>query len=80
LKENVYEYNHHPKTGKQQTTITDSVQDLCLMTREKKEKRESKEQKKATSKISEMMMLEKIIIRNTNVFFLNNSSAPHINM
>jgi hypothetical protein len=30
------EYNHHPKTGKQQTTITNSVQDLCLMTVEKK--------------------------------------------
>jgi hypothetical protein len=32
----VYEYDHHPKTGKQQTTITDNVQDLCLMTIEKK--------------------------------------------
>jgi hypothetical protein len=40
------------------------------MTIRKKEKPESKEhKKKATSKISEMMMLEKIIIRNTKVVF-----------
>jgi len=40
------------------------------MTIEKRKKRESKEQKEnATSKISEMMMLEKIIIRNTKVVF-----------
>jgi hypothetical protein len=39
------------------------------MTIEKKEKRERKERKtKATSKISEMMMREKIIIRNTKVW------------
>jgi hypothetical protein len=35
FEEKVNEYNHHPKTGKQQTIITNSVQDLCLMTGEK---------------------------------------------
>ena len=59
-KVNEYNHHHHPKTGKQQTIITNSVQDLCLMTAEKQKIR-----KKATSKISEMMMLEKIIIKNT---------------
>jgi hypothetical protein len=38
--------------------------------------RKSKERKKkTTSKISEMMMLEKIRIRNTKVWFFKNSSA-----
>jgi hypothetical protein len=51
------------------------------MTIEKMKMAKVKNQKrKATSKISEMMMLEKIIIRNTKESFLNNSSASHINM
>jgi hypothetical protein len=50
FEEKVNEYNHHPKTGKQQTTITNSIQDLCLMTAEKRKNAKVKNTKKSNVK------------------------------